>query len=125
MATNITCDKDVENLYCLSNEDYVDVINRYLIPNPWEVLVIILYIIVFIVGVIGNFLVCFVVLRNEYMRTVTNVFLVNLAIGDFLVINFCLPFTLVEDIRETWYFGPIICRLVKYIQVSHARFVST
>lgn len=46
------------------------------------------YVIVFIVGLIGNSFVIAVVLRSPRMRTVTNFFIVNLAVADILVIVF-------------------------------------
>lgn len=56
------------------------------------------YVIVFIVGLIGNSFVIAVVLRSPRMRTVTNYFIVNLAVADILVIVFCLPATLMGNI---------------------------
>ena len=41
-----------------------------------------LYIIFLIVGVFGNLSTCIVIISNEYMRTATNVYLLNLAIAD-------------------------------------------
>lgn len=56
------------------------------------------YVIVFVVGLVGNSFVIAVVLRMRNMRTVTNYFIVNLAIADILVIVFCLPATLMSNI---------------------------
>lgn len=56
------------------------------------------YIIVFVVGLIGNIFVIAVVFRTPRMRTVTNYFIVNLAFADVLVIIFCLPATLMSNI---------------------------
>lgn len=56
------------------------------------------YIVVFIVGLIGNSFVIAVVYRSPRMRTVTNFFIVNLAVADVLVIVFCLPATLMSNI---------------------------
>lgn len=56
------------------------------------------YICVFIVGLVGNSFVIAVVLRSPRMRTVTNFFIVNLAVADILVIVFCLPATLMGNI---------------------------
>ena len=56
------------------------------------------YLIVFAVGLVGNFFVIAVVLRSPRMRTVTNFFIVNLAVADILVIIFCLPATLMSNI---------------------------
>lgn len=69
------------------------------------------YSLVFIAGLIGNFLVVFAVFscgtagagggaasRTSMRQSTTNIFLANLAIADLLVILACLPFTLVAHI---------------------------
>lgn len=56
------------------------------------------YLIVFVVGLVGNCFVIAVVYRSPRMRTVTNLFIVNLAVADILVIVFCLPATLMSNI---------------------------
>lgn len=56
------------------------------------------YILVFAVGLVGNCFVIAVVYRSPRMRTVTNFFIVNLAVADILVIIFCLPATLLSNI---------------------------
>jgi 7 transmembrane receptor (rhodopsin family) len=52
------------------------------------------------------------------MRTVTNIFIVNLAVADFFVILLCLPPTVVWDVTETWFLGEVPCKVVIYFQVS-------
>ncbi|KAL7727396.1 hypothetical protein ACLKA6_003054 [Drosophila palustris] len=74
------------------------------------------YILVFLVGLIGNSFVIAVVLRAPRMRTVTNYFIVNLAIADILVIVFCLPATLIGNIFVPWMLGWLMCKFVPYIQ---------
>ena len=56
------------------------------------------YTLVFILGIIGNSFVVAVVLRSPRMRTVTNYFIVNLALADILVLIFCLPATLLSNL---------------------------
>lgn len=51
------------------------------------------------------------------MRTVTNIFIVNLAVADFFVILLCLPPTVVWDVTETWFLGETLCKVVIYFQV--------
>ncbi|KAI8507432.1 Neuropeptide FF receptor 2 [Branchiostoma belcheri] len=52
------------------------------------------YVVIFVLGVTGNLLVCVVVIKDRSMRTVTNYFIVNLAVSDLLVMLICLPVTL-------------------------------
>ena len=56
------------------------------------------YTLVFVLGIIGNSFVVAVVLRSPRMRTVTNYFIVNLALADILVLLFCLPATLLSNL---------------------------
>lgn len=57
------------------------------------------YGLIFTVGLVGNILVIFAVLRTTKLRRcVTNLFLVNLAVADLLVVLFCVPFTLVANL---------------------------
>lgn len=67
---------------------------------------------------IGNILVCIAVYANATMRTVTNIFIVNLAIADLLVIILCLPPTVIWDVTETWFLGEAMCKIILYLQVS-------
>ena len=112
------------NIYCYSDDLYWDMLLAYIIPDPFEWAIIGFYALVFIVGLMGNSLVCFAVWRNHHMRTVTNLFIVNLATADLLVILLCLPPTVLEDVTETWYMGNIMCKVVKYAQVRAGRFLS-
>ncbi|XP_055549108.1 neuropeptide SIFamide receptor-like isoform X2 [Wyeomyia smithii] len=74
------------------------------------------YFVVFLVGLVGNSFVIAVVFRAPRMRTVTNFFIVNLAVADVLVIVFCLPATLMSNIFVPWMLGWLMCKTVPYIQ---------
>ncbi|CAB3364245.1 Hypothetical predicted protein [Cloeon dipterum] len=74
------------------------------------------YLAVFAVGLVGNCFVVAVVMRSPRMRTVTNYFIVNLALADILVIVFCLPATLMSNIFVPWVLGWWMCKTVPYIQ---------
>ncbi|CAF5000836.1 unnamed protein product [Rotaria sp. Silwood1] len=95
----------------------LDIVLKYVMPTYYEWICIILYAIVFIVGTIGNLLVIIVIQRNRSMRlTVTNMFIMNLAAADLLVLLFCLPATVVQDVTKTWFFGLFLCKFVNYVQ---------
>ncbi|XP_069126447.1 orexin/Hypocretin receptor type 1-like isoform X2 [Argopecten irradians] len=100
----------------MSPEEWHASVREYIFPDAYEWVFVALYVIVFTVGLGGNFVVCYAVWKNQHLRTVTNYFLVNLACADFLVILVCLPFTLVQDIAQSWLFGLAMCKLVIYLQ---------
>uniref|UniRef100_A0A3Q3K236 Neuropeptide FF receptor 2 n=1 Tax=Monopterus albus TaxID=43700 RepID=A0A3Q3K236_MONAL len=74
------------------------------------------YLLIFVLCMLGNGVVCFIVLRSKNMRTVTNLFILNLAISDLLVGIFCVPTTLVDNIITGWPFGSMVCKLSGMVQ---------
>lgn len=84
-----------ENPFTLQNITYVDF---YLHKPSVAAVFTVSYLLIFLVCMVGNGVVCFIVLRSKNMRTVTNLFILNLAISDLLVGIFCMPTTLVDNI---------------------------
>nr|CAD7585525.1 unnamed protein product [Timema genevievae] len=79
----------------------------------------ILYGAIFVLALCGNGLVCYVVQASPRMRTVTNYFIVNLAVGDILMTLLCIPFSFVTTLLlQHWPFGRIMCSTVSYSQVG-------
>ncbi|XP_076152031.1 C-C chemokine receptor type 3-like [Alosa pseudoharengus] len=64
----------------------------------------------FIISVLGNSLVLYIIYKYEKLSTVTNIFLLNLVISD-LLFACCLPFNAVYHASE-WIFGRAMCKLV-------------
>ncbi|XP_051573723.1 cholecystokinin receptor type A-like isoform X1 [Myxocyprinus asiaticus] len=86
---------------------------------------IVLYIVIFLLSVIGNSLIITVLLRNRRMRTVTNLFLLSLAISDLMLCLFCMPFTLIPNLMKDFIFGCGMCKVATYfmgISVSVSTF---
>ena len=53
---------------------------------PWvQAGMITAYVIIFLVGLVGNLVVLVVMLSNPHMRTTTNIYLVNLSAADILM----------------------------------------
>ncbi|XP_035005404.1 neuropeptide Y receptor Y2, like [Hippoglossus stenolepis] len=81
-----------------------------------QVVLILAYSTIIVLGVLGNSLVIYVIYRFKTLRTVTNFFIANLAVADLLVNTLCLPFTLVYTLQEEWKLGSTLCFLVPYAQ---------
>ncbi|KAL8604708.1 hypothetical protein ACOMHN_017667 [Nucella lapillus] len=99
-------------------------------PRPLATIVVswlfvVLFLVVFVVGLGGNCLVCFAVWRNPRMRSATNIFLVNLAVADLLVVLICLPPTATEDFFGVWHLGLEMCKIAKFVQFSERYHVTT
>ncbi|RXM33803.1 Neuropeptide FF receptor 1 [Acipenser ruthenus] len=83
---------------------------------PIATIFILAYIFIFLLCMSGNILVCFIVLKNKQMKTVTNMFILNLAISDLLVGIFCMPTTLVDNLITGWPFNNTMCKMSGLIQ---------
>lgn len=77
---------------------------------------IILYITILLLAIIGNALVILTLIQNRRMRTITNVFLLNLAVSDILLGVLCMPITLIGTLLRDFVFGEISCKLLAYLQ---------
>ncbi|CAF1349116.1 unnamed protein product [Didymodactylos carnosus] len=70
----------------------------------------ILLIIILFIGMIGNFLVIYVVLNYGRLKTVTNTYLLHLAISDLIFLS-GVPFLVAVMISKYWIFGYFLCKL--------------
>lgn len=76
---------------------------------------VLLYGLIFGLSVVGNALVVAVLALNRRLRTVTNLFLMSLALSDLLLALCCMPFTLLPNLMGTFIFGEVICKLMAYL----------
>ncbi|XP_035732813.1 orexin receptor type 1-like isoform X2 [Vespa mandarinia] len=104
------------NIACIPDEEYLEIMYEDIFPNFTDWVMITLHSIIFITGLVGNSLVCLAVCRNHSMKTVTNYFIVNLAVADLLVILICLPSSVLWDVTETWFLGWGLCKAIPYLQ---------
>uniref|UniRef100_U3KAW4 Somatostatin receptor 4 n=1 Tax=Ficedula albicollis TaxID=59894 RepID=U3KAW4_FICAL len=99
------------------------------VPLPIAGMVVLqcIYGLVCLLGLAGNALVIFVILRYAKMKTATNIYLLNLAIADELFM-LSLPFVATAAALRRWPFGRALCRSVfcltvlsldRYIAVVH------
>uniref|UniRef100_A0A0D9R7E6 Neuropeptide FF receptor 1 n=1 Tax=Chlorocebus sabaeus TaxID=60711 RepID=A0A0D9R7E6_CHLSB len=84
--------------------------------SPVAAMFIVAYALIFLLCMVGNTLVCFIVLKNRHMRTVTNMFILNLAVSDLLVGIFCMPTTLVDNLITGWPFDNATCKMSGLVQ---------
>ena len=64
--------------------------------TPYELITIILNVILILGGVAGNILVCLSVATASNLQTMVNLFLVNLALADIVVLLVCAPFSILQ-----------------------------
>lgn len=76
-----------------------------------------LYALIFVISVVGNALVCIVIARRRRMRTVTNYFILNLAIADLAITCICIPFDIpVQENSYKWPYGHFMCKILYPLQ---------
>ncbi|KAI6235359.1 Cholecystokinin receptor [Aphelenchoides besseyi] len=85
-------------------------------PTVENYVMIVAFCTIFCLSVIGNSVVVVVILQQRSMRTVTNVYLLNLAVSDLLLSVVCMPPTLVSSLVYCWVFGDLLCKLLAYLQ---------
>lgn len=66
---------------------------------------------VFVVGLLGNTLAIYVILRYAKMKTVTNMYILNLALADEIYI-LGIPMLTTQNVLSYWPFGEFLCRVV-------------
>ena len=69
-----------------------------------------LFAIINVAAFVGNLSVCYAVYRNQRLRTLSNMFVVALAISDILMATCCMPFSVATLIHGQWIFGERFCR---------------
>ncbi|KAG5318350.1 CCH2R protein, partial [Acromyrmex heyeri] len=90
-------------------DKYIPVAERvetYIIP--------VIFLLILIIGVIGNGILILILLRHTSMRNIPNTYVLSLALGDLLVIVTYIPFTLFVYVLDSWPWGLTICKLSEY-----------
>ncbi|XP_063799557.1 C-X-C chemokine receptor type 5 [Pseudophryne corroboree] len=89
----------------MDDSDQLLKVNRIVIP--------VLYSLVFMVGIAGNTLVVFILMRHRRLRSTTDYFLLHLAVADLLML-ITFPFS-VSEAAVGWLFGKFLCKAVLLI----------
>ncbi|NWH78934.1 GPR34 protein, partial [Piaya cayana] len=80
--------------------------------NSLSLALIIFYSIIFVIGLVGNIVALFAFLCIHQKRNSIQIYLLNVAVADLLLI-FCLPFRILYHItKNTWMLGLILCKIV-------------
>uniref|UniRef100_A0A672YA03 Adrenoceptor alpha 1D n=1 Tax=Sphaeramia orbicularis TaxID=375764 RepID=A0A672YA03_9TELE len=70
-----------------------------------------------LVAIVGNILVILSVVCNRHLQTVTNFFIVNLAMADLLLSIIVLPFSASLEVLGCWVFGRVFCNIWAAVDV--------
>ncbi|XP_030014716.1 opioid receptor, delta 1b [Sphaeramia orbicularis] len=110
---NVTFTEDPMLLHSKSNDT-----NRAATRDTSSLIIAIcitaLYSLICVVGLLGNVLVMYGVVRYTKMKTATNIYIFNLALADALATS-TLPFQSAKYLMGTWPFGELLCKVVMAI----------
>ena len=88
-------------------------------PLEIQIGMTIAYVIIFVVSLLGNTALIYVVFKTRQLRTTTNLLLTNMAIADLLITFFAMPYSVIFlFVGSIWFagkFGDVTCRIVQYI----------
>ena len=98
-------------LFELKNMTFTDIPGSMRLLHLW--IWPIFFWVTFVVGICGNWMVIYVIVKKQEMRTATNLFLFNLAIADILYLVTAIPNTTYWT--DYWPCGEFMC---KYYLVS-------
>ncbi|XP_023275556.1 delta-type opioid receptor isoform X1 [Seriola lalandi dorsalis] len=107
---NVTFSEDLLLLPSKSN-DTIRATNRDTTSLIIAVCITALYSLICVVGLLGNVLVMYGVVRYTKMKTATNIYIFNLALADALATS-TLPFQSAKYLMSTWPFGELLCKVV-------------
>lgn len=80
--------------------------------------ILFLALVVFAIGIVGNLAVMCIVWHNYFMRSAWNYILASLAFWDFLVLCFCLPVVVFNELTHKRLLGDFSCKVVPYMEVG-------
>ena len=108
----------MENKSSTVNASTTDESNGYLHEEKrwFKIILCVIYSFIFIFGILGNAIVCFVMYQRKNLKTVTNLFILNLAISDLIFAgSIPLEFPLIIDDYQ-WPYTSFFCKLYTPIQ---------
>ncbi|XP_065076395.1 octopamine receptor Oamb isoform X2 [Ochlerotatus camptorhynchus] len=79
--------------------------------DPKKILLLAILIFIDVLVIVGNTLVVAAVTSSHKLRSVTNFFIVSLAVADLLVGLAVLPFSATWEVFKVWIFGDVWCRV--------------
>lgn len=82
--------------------------------RPETYIVPLLFLLIFVLGTIGNGTVIYIFYQHKSMRTVANVYILSLAAGDLALIFISVPFVSTIYTFESWPYGLMVCKISEF-----------
>uniref|UniRef100_A0A1A9V1T8 G-protein coupled receptors family 1 profile domain-containing protein n=1 Tax=Glossina austeni TaxID=7395 RepID=A0A1A9V1T8_GLOAU len=114
METNCTHLDD--NKVHFINEEECDSVYTPPSQRSETYVIAVIFILIIIVGVLGNGTLIIIFFRHRSMRNVPNTYILSLAVADLLVIVVCVPLATTVYTYETWSFGRPLCQVTEFFK---------
>lgn len=129
LVTPVTMSWSCDEESILINASHCQDIVREFQSNHWfspstEAALILFYCVAIILGVVGNSIVVYIVLRFKNLHKPRNFLILNLSICGIIMCVVCMPFSLIRITLKNWQLGEFLCRLSPTLQTIDV-FVST
>ena len=86
-----------------------------LTKNEWSIY---LYVIIEVIGVLGNFFLLYSIAKVKKIRTTTNKLIANMAFSDLLLSLTYVPFDYTRFTLNNWIFGEFTCKSLLMVKIS-------
>ncbi|KAF7648466.1 hypothetical protein LDENG_00156580 [Lucifuga dentata] len=125
-STKITPEalQEVLQKYNLSRQQFISIYNIqplvYIpeLPYSAKTTFVIVYAVIFVLALVGNSVVIYIIVKKRATQTATDIFICSLAVSDLLITFFCVPFTLLQNISSEWLGGVLVCKTVPFVQTT-------
>lgn len=117
-AAPINCSDPESILHALNNFNLSDYEDPVYFSHSYRIVGTFFQGLIFLIGVLGNILVVFVVAKTKSMHSPTNCYLVSLAIADCIVLIAAIPQEIVSYyiVGSRWIWGDVGCALLIFFQ---------
>ncbi|KAM4689850.1 LOW QUALITY PROTEIN: prolactin-releasing peptide receptor-like [Rhinophrynus dorsalis] len=106
-----------QSLFSVMNSNSSNQFTGLQLIHSFKALIIPCYSLVVFIGIIGNYLLIYVICKTKKMHNVTNFLVGNLAFSDMLMCATCVPLTLAYAFEPRgWVFGHFMCYFVYLMQ---------
>lgn len=93
-----------------TDEDYTSFDEESMVETVGRNVMLYVYASIFVVGLLGNLWVLYLIGKSRQAKTITNIFIFNLGVAD-LFYMLCLPIIITRMVIGEWIFGLFLCKL--------------
>ena len=123
-ASNFQLAETNQSFFTYDSEGFLLIVRDFFNKNhafslSEEVPIVVTFCLLSLFSVIGNSLVCWIILRKGCRQSSRNWYILNLAFSDILTSVVCNPLTVVKLVYKDWFLGEILCKITWSMQTMY------